>query len=448
MGERRTRRTVNVAAAMVVMSLAFAACGNSDKKADDTTSGDTKSSTTVGEKVANTSPGVTDAEIRVGGIASVTNPLGGSYSSAFDGVQAYFDMINDEGGIYGRKLVLAEQRDDKAVNNKAEADALIAANNVFAVLPVATLLFTGADALAAAKMPTFGWTINPEWSGTKDNPKETLFGQTGSFLCFDCAAPFIPWLAKEIGAKKIGILAYSVPQSARCADGVQASFDAYGKGVGAEVAFVDKGLTYGEKNLKVQVDKMKSAGVDLVTTCMDTNGVVTLATAMDAAGLEAKLSLPNGYDHEFVDQFGDLFEGSIVRTDFVQWEVPEKEQPDGLKNFLKWMKKNGKDPNENAISAWLNAALFVQGLRDAGPTFTRESLVTAINKMTNWKADGLIHGVDWTTAHLQQEKVGESCQFVSTIENSEFVPQFTKPGKPFLCIDGTDPDKLVARNDP
>src|SRR4249920_2949419 len=60
-------------------------------------------------------PGVTDTEIRVGGVVSKTNPLGGDYASAFDGVKAYFNMVNSskEKGIYGRKLRLTYERDDQ-----------------------------------------------------------------------------------------------------------------------------------------------------------------------------------------------------------------------------------------------------------------------------------------------------------------------------------------------
>ena len=34
-----------------------------------------------------------------------------------DGIQAYFDMVNSEGGIYGRKLTIAKRHDDQLTNN-------------------------------------------------------------------------------------------------------------------------------------------------------------------------------------------------------------------------------------------------------------------------------------------------------------------------------------------
>src|SRR4029453_5030690 len=83
-------------------------------------------------------PGVTDDEIRVGGVATVTqNPTGGSFAPAFEGAEAYFAYVNrTEGGIYGRKLVLSSTRDDALANNRQEVQGLISQDDVFAVLPV------------------------------------------------------------------------------------------------------------------------------------------------------------------------------------------------------------------------------------------------------------------------------------------------------------------------
>lgn len=447
-GRRRHQIVMGLAALMLLAS----ACGNSTGKAEpgkddspDTTkaSGSSGSETTAGgEFVAVTAPGVSDTEIRVGGIASVTNPLGATYGSAFDGAQAYFDMINADGGIYGRKLVLAETKDDNAVNNKDAAKALIG-SDIFAVLPVDTLLFTGADDLVAANVPTFGWTINAEWGGTPDAPRSNLFGQSGSFLGIGSPAPSVPYMAKWLKKHKLGILAYGVPQSADCATGIEKSIDKYGKGADVEVAFSDKSLAYGEKNLSVQVGKMKDAGVDFVTTCMDTNGVVTLATEMDKQGMDAIQYLPNGYDQNFVAQYGDLFEGSVVRTDFAPFELDEADRPDGLVKFLEWMEKSGKDPTENAVTAWMNATQFVDGLKAAGPDFDRQKVIDAINAMTDWTGEGMTWGIDWTKRHTETDPMDRLCAAISKIEDSAFVPQ-VEPGKPFTCIDGSDPENLTA----
>jgi len=371
-------------------------------------------------------PGVTDSEIKVGGVTSTTNPIGGEYASSYDGVEAYFDYINSKGGVYGRDLVLDAKRDDQLANNQSEVRGLISQDGVFAVLPVAVLLFTGADLLEEAGVPTFGWNINEEWGSENNTPgPANLFGEKGSFLCFTCAAPGVPWLAKKIGAKNVGVLAYNVPQSAACADGLQASFEKFPT---ADLAFLDTSLTFGVADLSAQVAQMVEEDVDLVTSCMDANGVLTLAREMKKQGLEATQYLPNAYNHEFIEENAQFFEGSYVITFFAPFET--KPQPKGLKLYEKWIKKSGGDRNENSLAGWINADLFVTGLLAAGPDFTQQKVIDAINAITDYDAKGLLAGIDWTTAHEDDP----DCTALSKIVDGKFKPVFGKPGKPFTCI--------------
>lgn len=428
-----TRRRIARCALFVTMGLVVAAtgCGNS--------SGDDGDADRDSEAVAVDAPGVTETEIRVSGVASINNPLGGKYDQHALGVEAYFEMVNEDGGIYGRELKLVANHDDAVANNDATVQELLDQDDAFAVLPVATLLFTGADKLVQAKIPTFGWAINPEWGGTDADPRDNLFGENGSFLCFGCASPLTPYVAGEIGATKIGLLAYNVPQSADCATGVEASFDKYGADVGTSIAFADKAMGFGAGDFSVQVSEMKKAGVDLVLTCMDLQGVVALAREMKRQSLDAVQSLPNGYDPELLTEFGDLFQGSYILTFFSPFEVEEPSE--GLQSYLDWMERTDTPANENTMNGWLSAALFVDGLRAAGEDFSQQKVIDAINAMTDWDADGLLAGVDWTIAHTQQSD--PICAAFTQVDGDEFVPVFGEPGKPFVCVD-PDADTVEA----
>jgi ABC-type branched-subunit amino acid transport system substrate-binding protein len=420
-----------------VLAVVAVACGNSS-----TTGGSTASSSTGGatggtvaaadlsKNVKVDAVGVTDTEILVGGVASKTNPLGGNYGEAFKGAQAYFDMVNDKGGIYGRKIKVVKNRDDQVVNNQAEVQGLISQDKVFAVVPVATLVFSGAELLTAEKVPTFGWNINPEFS-----PGPNLFGEKGSSICFDCARSSIPWVAKQVGAKKVGILGYGISdQSKQCAKGDEASFKKYPV---AEVAYMDSEVPFGETNLSVQVQKMKAAGVDFVVTCMDTNGVTTLAKEMQKQGLAATQFLQNAYDPDFIDKFGDLFQKSIVGAGAAPFEMAAP--PPGLQNYLTWIKKAGGTPSEVSMAGWLAADLFVTGLKAAGPEFSRQKVIDALNQMTNWNAEGASPGVDWTRSH---DGSGDTtCTAFLQIRGKEYVQVYNEPGKAFTCLPNL-PDTL------
>ena len=83
--------------------------------------------------------GVTDTEILVGGVASKTNPLGGNFGEAFTGAQAYFEMVNEKGGIYGRKLRVVVKDDSyKPETTVAHTRAILAEDN-----PIALFGFVG-----------------------------------------------------------------------------------------------------------------------------------------------------------------------------------------------------------------------------------------------------------------------------------------------------------------
>src|SRR5215204_2547708 len=349
-------------------------------------------------------PEVTSTEINVGGVVSKTNPLGGDYASAFDGVQAYFNMVNasKDKGVYGRKLKLSSKRDDQVGMGRQEVQGLISEDNVFAVPP-------------------------------------NLFGEKGSYLCFTCPTQTLPWLAQKLKKKKIGLLSYQVAQSSDCAKGVQATFDKYPS---AKVEFVDTSLAFGVTDLSNDVSQMKDKGVDLVTTCMDNNGTLTLAKEMKKQGMDAVQYLPNAYNQKFISENAPFFQGSYALTFFTPFEV--KQKPKGLKDFQEWMKKGGFEQNENSMAGWINADQFVTGLKEAGPDFTRQKVVDAINAEKNFTAHGLLAGLDWSVVHQADQP--EGCTVLSKIENGKFVPSFGQPGKPFVCFQADPlPDKLQSQ---
>ena len=381
-------------------------------------------------------PGVTDSEIRVGGVASTSNPLGGAYGDGFAGVKAYFDHINSRGGIYGRKLKLVSERDDKVGSNRQEVEGLIDQDNVFAVMPVETLLFTGADLLARSGIPTFGWNINAEWGSEQAPGPPNLFGEKGSYLCFTCANLVLPWLAKRTPAKRLGLLTYQNPSSSACAHGVQASLKKYPS---AKLVFVDTSLSFGVTDLTGDVSEMKAKHVDLVTTCMDNNGTLTLAKEMRKEGLNAPQYLPNAYNQEFMKTNAQFYEDSYVLTFFTPFEV--KHQPAGLKLFLKWAKRTGTPQNENSLAGWINADLFYQGLKAAGPDFTRQTVIDAINKMTDYTAGGILGGINWQIQHTGENPL--TCQVISKVHDGTFVPSFATETQPFACF-APHPERIPA----
>ncbi|MET0913726.1 MAG: ABC transporter substrate-binding protein, partial [Acidimicrobiales bacterium] len=201
----------------------------------------------------------------------------------------------------------------------------------------------------------------------------------------------------------------------------------------AEIAFVDDTLPYGIPDLSAQVRDMKAAGVDFIYPCMDFNGATTLQQEMRRQEMDAIQYLPNGYDYNFLAENGDLFEGSYVLTQFVPFEA--EDPPEALGTYEDWIEQTGGTLGELSLAGWISADMFVTGLRAAGPEFSQQGVIDGLNQLTDYTAEGIIPGLDWTIEHTGDAP--RACSALSLIQNSEFVPQFGEPGEPFICFDTT-----------
>jgi hypothetical protein len=285
-------------------------------------------------------------------------------------------------------------------------------------------------------VPTFGWNINTEWEGP-----ENLFGEKGSYLCFDCGSPFLPFLAHQAGLSKAGIIAYTAAQSAACAEGQKKSYERFGAAAGVELAFEDSSLGFGftPGTLDGDIQAMRDRGVQFLGTCIDGAGSGRLGESIQRADLDIVQYLPNGYDPDIVEQFGDVLEGSYVNSFTFPFEA--EDPPEGMQQYKQAMEDTETDVNELSLAGWISADLFVTGLRavaDSGDDLSRQSLVDAVNAMDDYDAGGILPGTDWTIAHDQLED--EPCLAFLKIEGGEFVPTIGQPGKPFVCLNSENPD--------
>jgi len=151
--------------------------------------------------------------------------------------------------------------------------------------------------------------------------------------------------------------------TASCSEGIQSSFDTYPT---AEVAFLDASLPYGIPDVSAQVRDMKAAGVDMVATCMDFNGAVTIQQEMRRQELDAVQYMPNAYDYDFLEENGDLFEGAYVLTQFVPFEA--EDPPEALTTYEDWIDRTGGtlgDPKPSDLTR-VGAGPSLTGTRQGG----------------------------------------------------------------------------------
>ena len=418
----------SVLAAAVVAAAVLAGCTNAS---------------TVSSGSSN-SEGVSANQIVVGGIAAETGPLASEFGPIFDGVQAYFNMVNAHGGVNGRKLVYAAQLDDATdpAQDTADARRLVEQDHVFAVVGVATPTFSGATYLAENKIPTFGYVINSQWFN-----QPTFFGQEGSYYNLASPGPEVSYLAHKVGARSVAVLAYSQTQSAQCAQGFVNSFHEFGIHVG----LLDASIPFGVTSLSTDIQRMKAKGINFVATCMDLSGNTLLSTGLRQAGMgNVTQYWPTGYSESSLRSYASLMEGVYFFSSAVPFEAPAlyPGRYPGMAQFLAVTHQYfpSELPNQVELAGWLNAQLFVKGLRALGRNVTRSGLVSAINNMTHWTGGGIQAPVDWKVAHSHGGPL--DCNAFIQVRNGRFVPVFGTAPSVFRCFPYPQPKPPTLKSIP
>jgi branched-chain amino acid transport system substrate-binding protein len=401
---------------LLAVGLLVGACGNAQ--------------TTVSH--AGDTDGVYPNRIVVGGLASETGPLPAFFAPVLSGAQAYIDMVNEAGGVNGRKIDFAYKLDDQSSPsvNTSQARTLVDQDRVFAVVAVATPSFSGASYLASHNVPTFGLNVNPnsQWLAGP-----SMFGNTGSFTNFTAPVVTAAFLAEQHRVHAAAVLSYNVAQSQQGCQGVLNSFNRYR----VPIAFRDTSIPAPATDLHADVTRMKEKGVDMVVSCMDIGGNILLSNTMQQAGLQGVTNLWfDGYDQSAVQHYASAMQGVYFLLDHVPFEVTDLYPGvyPGMDQFQAMLKRYEPDTSlsEAALAGWTSADLFVTGLRAIGRDVTRERLVRAINQLGHFTANGAISPVDWRTGH-QPVDAPINCTAFVQVQNGRFVPVYGTPPSVFSC---------------
>ena len=398
--------------------------------------GCSNASTSASAPSASSAPGVSAHQINVGAVATLSGGVAADFAPIIPGVRAYLDMVNANGGVYGRKIVLTHALDDGTVNNEQVVRTLVDQDDVFAVVGLATAYFSAAPFLAQTGTPTFGYATENDWT-----PAKNLFAAYGSVVDYSTTEPFFPYIARQLHAHVAGVIAYGVPQSA---DECQSAVSAL-KQYGVTVGYSDLAVVVGN-SLSSDVVHMKQAGVDFVISCMDVPGNLLLSQAIQQNGLTGVKQLwLDGYDLSTLHQYSSLMQNTYFLVQHVPFQAGSQfpgEFP-GLRQYIAVMNKY--EPaytyNEVAMEGWLSAALFVAGLRAAGPSPTQRSLVSAVNHITNFSGDGLTTPVNWSVAHTKVTP--PSCETFVVAKGDTFKVVFNRGSDIWVCFPSSGPADLA-----
>jgi ABC-type branched-subunit amino acid transport system substrate-binding protein len=243
----------------------------------------------------------------------------------------------------------------------------------------------------------------------------------------------LAYLSKKLGVTKVGSLAYNVTQSQDCAKGYANGSRKYG----LDLAFQDTSLPFGTSNIDADIQRMKQSGVQLMATCMDPTGNVLMSRGIKQNNLQILQYWPNGYDQDTLTHYADLMEGVYFGSQFTPFEAASASP--GIQQFLDQMHR--RFPNDSIseveLAGWINANLFVDGLKAVGRDLTRPKLISAINAMTAFTANGIWPAkapINWAYEHTGLAPQPD-CTAYLQVRQGKFVPVFGTPTDPFICID-------------
>jgi branched-chain amino acid transport system substrate-binding protein len=380
-------------------------------------------------------PGLTPTSVTVGTISTQTGTLASNFSSLIYGERAYYNYINAKGGVNGRKIDYKYALDDggNPTTFNQLANTLINQDNVFAVTGVATAFFSP-NLFTESGIPTYGYNVTGNWAGPPN-----LFAAGGSVQYYPAAGPQVSYVARQTQKKpSIAFIAYGVAASAASCQSEQTSL----KAAGYTVSYSDLKVSYPGSTVATDVQRMKQAGSNMVVSCMDVQGNVTMARAIKQYGLSNMTQLWfSGNDQSTLNTNQSLMQNVYFDIGHVPFTASSTLYP-GLKLYFAQMKKYEPSyaTDEIALQGWESAALFVQGLQMAGKNPTQASVIAADNSLTSFTAGGLTAPVNWKSAG-HSGNAPPYCLAYIKVSGTKYLPTLNKGKNVFNCFQSINPKK-------
>ncbi len=381
----------------------------------------------AGASSAGGAPGVSSKSITVGTISTQTGTLAANSSSVIYGERAYFDYINAQGGVNGRKIDYKYALDDggNPTTFNQLANTLINQDHVFAVTGVATIFFQP-NLFIESGIPTYGYNVTDNWAGAPN-----LFAAGGSTQYYQAGAAEFAYVARRTQPKpSIALVAYGVAASANACQAAETAL----KQEGYNVSYVDLKINYPGTTVATDVQRMRDVGSNFVLSCMDVQGNVTMARAIQQYGLKATQLWLNGNDVPTLQANKSLMQGVYFATYHVPFTAPTRLYS-GLTLYLQQMKKY--EPkyiyNELAIQGWESAALFVQGVRAAGSNLTWANVIKQTNAITSFTAGDLTAPVNWAVGG-HSGHAPPYCVAYVVAKGTQYTPTLNKGQNVFNCF--------------
>ncbi len=323
-------------------------------------------------------PGVTATEIKIGSIACLTGPAK-AYASVSRAEAAYFQMINDQGGVNGRKINFLAL-DDACDNTKALSLARQLVEQEHVLLLFSTF---GTDANLAIRSYLNDQRVPQLFiessSAVFDDPSHFPYTM-GFFATYDTEArAYARYILQNRPNAKIAILSAN--------DEVGKEFlSGFRSGLGDRASsMIVKEATYNSSdtnaNLDSQLLTLKSSGADVFLNFSIgpfASIAIRRAAELDWHPLQfipnASLSV-----FAFLEPAGlHNSSGIISNARSKGWSRAQSQQDPQVQQFLEWMHKYNPDANlrdQNNVAGYERAAALVAVLTKSGNDLSRANVM-------------------------------------------------------------------------
>ena len=336
--------------------------------------------------------GVTDTEIRIGNIMPYSGPLA-AFAAIGRAEAAYFDMINDRGGINGRKIKFISRDDSSNPRMAAEhTSQLVEQENVllmFGSFGTPSNLATRTY-LNEKKVPQlFVASGDEEWAHPKRFPWsmgwQPTFRAEGRI--------YANYIQASYPSRKIAVLWQNDQFGRDLFKGLQE-----GLGVTARMIVADIAIE-ADMSIDAQVDILKNSGAEvLVLNCAPPISARAIRRAaelgwypvvvlVNAAASIANALRPAGLQNA----------AGVISTSFLKdaGDATWKEDP-SIKTWLSFMDKyypDGDREDSYAIFGYAAAETLVQVLTQCGDDLSRENIMRQAASLKNYQSPIILPGI-------------------------------------------------------
>jgi ABC-type branched-subunit amino acid transport system substrate-binding protein len=342
--------------------------------------------------------GATDAEIKVGQTVPFSGPAS-AYATVGKAQAAYIGMINDSGGVNGRRINLIQYDDAysppktvEQVRKLVEGDEVLLTFQIIGTAPNAAVQ----KYLNARKMPQlFAATGAARFTDPKNFP--WTFGFNPSY--FVEGRIYGQYILKEHPNARVGVLYQNDDLGKDYLEGLKAGLgDKAAKMVVTEVSY-----ELSEPTIDSKILKIKDSGADLFFSA---------STPKQAAQAIKKIAELGWHPVHIVDinanSVGAVLKPAgldasrgIISVGYVKDPSdPSLKDDPGMQRYLAFMQKyypEGDKLSSLNVYGYITTQLLIQVLRQCGNELTRENVLKQATLLKNVELDLLLPGISVTT---------------------------------------------------